>query len=123
MPQYSFQHPQTDEIKTIIMSMREEHKYKDENGVKWERVWDIPQARIDGKLQCWNSAKFVEKTGRMKGTIGDLQDYSKELSQQRAKESPDGKDPLAKKAREKWEAERPGKKWKEKPDKDLIIEV
>ena len=92
MPLYSFSHPQTGEIKDIFFNMKDEPKeFTDEDGVKWSREWSSPQLNTQGSIDPWSNADFVNKTAG-KGTMGDLLDRSKELSDQRAQEA-GGKDP------------------------------
>lgn len=83
MPEYYYSHPATEEVVSIVQSMHDIHEYTDENGTKWNRLWTKPLASIDSKIDPNNSREFVEKTRNKKGTIGDLFDQSKELSQQR----------------------------------------
>lgn len=97
MPIYIFKHPETEEYKEIVQTMNEEHVYTDESGLKWKRVFTIPNATIDTKDDAWSHNGFVEKTGKMKGTVGDVLDYSSELSAKRA-EANGGEDPVKRKA-------------------------
>lgn len=96
MPIYLFKNPKTGITKEIIQKMNDEHTYE-EDGVKWERVFLVPNASIDTKVKPDDKVKFIEKTGNMKGTVGDMLDYSAELSEERAKSSDDGQDPVKKK--------------------------
>ena len=102
MPIYIFKHPETEEYKEVIQTMNEEHIYIDEFGLEWKRVFTIPNATIDTKDDAWNHNRFVEKTGKMKGTVGDMLDYSSELSAKRA-ESNGGEDPVKRKAFDDYE--------------------
>jgi len=70
---------------------------KDDEGVEWKRVFSMPQASQNTKIDPYNPSDFVEKTRTKKGTYGDLLDASKELSEHRAKDSADGVDPVQKK--------------------------
>ena len=97
MPIYTYKHPETDEHIDVVQGMNEDHVYHDESGLEWKRVYSIPNASIDTKDDAWNHNGFVEKTGKMKGTVGDVLDYSSELSQRRA-ESNGGEDPVKRKA-------------------------
>jgi len=83
MPEYIFEHPKTKKQVSIIQSINDVHEYW-EDGVKFDRVWCNPQLNTaGGKIDAFDKKKFVDKTGRMKGTYGDLLDYSKELSEER----------------------------------------
>jgi predicted nucleic acid-binding Zn ribbon protein len=97
MPIYIYKNPDTKEFIEIIQTMSEEHIYVDEFGLEWKRVFTVPHASIDTKNDAWSHNDFVEKTGKMKGTVGDVLDYSAELSERRAQS--DGKeDPVKRKA-------------------------
>lgn len=97
MPIYIYKNPDTEEYKEVIQTMNEEHIYIDEFGLEWKRVFTVPHASIDTKDDAWDHNRFVEKTGKMKGTVGDALDYSAELSAKRA-ESNGGEDPIKRKA-------------------------
>ena len=94
---YIFKHPETEEHKEVIQGMNEEHIHIDESGLEWKRVFIAPHASIDTKDDAWDHNGFVEKTGKMKGTIGDVLDYSSELSEKRAGAN-GGEDPVKRKA-------------------------
>jgi len=96
MPIYLYKNPETGISKEIIQKMNAEHVYE-EDGVKWERVFLSPNASIDTKLNASDKVGFIEKTGKMKGTVGDMLDYSAELSEERASKSGNGEDPVKKK--------------------------
>ena len=92
MPIYVFKHPEKEQYTEIAQSMSEKHVYFDNNGLQWERVYFSPQFNTHGKIDAFDNKGFVDKTGKMKGTYGDLMDYSKELSEER--ESKMGYDPV-----------------------------
>lgn len=120
MPEYIYQHPKTKEVKTIIQSMNEDHSYS-EGGIKWNRVWSNPQLNTKGSVDPFDEKKFVEKTGNMKGTIGDMFDYSAEMSERRASKA--GKDPVKEKLFKDYEKETGKKHLMDRPTKfenDLI---
>jgi predicted nucleic acid-binding Zn ribbon protein len=97
MPIYIYKNPDTKEFIEIIQTLSEEHIDVDEFGLEWKRVFTVPHASIDTKNDAWSHNDFVEKTGKMKGTVGDVLDYSAELSERRAQS--DGKeDPVKRKA-------------------------
>jgi hypothetical protein len=77
------------------------------------RVFTVPQANIDTKINPNDINALVEKTGKMKGTIGDLWDASKEYSEMRAKQTKDGVDPIKKKALKNYAKVRKGKEYKD----------
>lgn len=109
MPEYLYQHPETQEIKSIIQSIHDKHEYVDETGLKWNRIYTVPQMGIDTKMNAdTTSREFSEKTKNKRGNLGDLMDQSKELSEARKKMY--GKDPVKKKYWEDWSKKRKGKK-------------
>ena len=102
MPLYLFEHPDTGEVVEVVQKMNDFHIYIDYDGLEWNRVWVAPNASVDSASQVnpWDEKAFVKKTDDKHGTVGDLWDYSRELSEKRiAKE---GKDPI----KEKWSKER-----------------
>jgi hypothetical protein len=109
MPTYIYKHPQREEYIEIIQSMNEKHIFFDEEGIEWKRVWTNPQLNTESSIDPFNSKAFVEKTGNMKGTYGDLQNYSKELSEQR-KKIHGGVDPVQQKYFKQYSKERKGAK-------------
>lgn len=110
MPNYLFRNPKTGSIVQIFQFMEEDHIYS-ENGIQFERIFTIPNAQIDSKID--SAQKFAEKTGRMKGTLGEIWDYSQELSEQRAREN-GGEDPIRQKAEQNYSKKRRGMKYKNK---------
>jgi hypothetical protein len=83
MPFYLFKNPITKEIVEVFQAMKDEHIFIDSNGIEYERIYTIPQASIDSKIDAFSSSDFVEKTRNKKGTIGDLWQASRELSEKR----------------------------------------
>lgn len=93
MPQYVYTNGK--ETKTVFQSMNEPHVYS-ENGIEWKRVYVNPQLNVKGsKIDPYSKKEFIDKTGRMKGTYGDLLDYSAEMSAARAEK--DGEDQVKRK--------------------------
>lgn len=89
MPIYLFQHPVTKEISEVFQTMNQEHTLFDEKGIKYERLYTSPNCSIDSKIDPFSSRDFAEKTRNKKGTIGDLLNKSKELSEKRGGDSSD----------------------------------
>ena len=104
---YLYQHPETGEIKEVIQGMNDVHEYE-EDGVKWKRIFTVPQTSIDRKVDPFSKNAFIDKT---KGdtTMGDLWDRSRELSDKRAQESGEGVDPVKKKYIRDYKKKRGGK--------------
>ena len=121
MPIYLYKNPKTNKTVSVFQSMNEPHSYS-ENGVQFERVFTIPNAQIDTEFDIDSSSKFVEKTGKMKGTLGEIWDYSQELSDKRAAKY-DGVDPMRAKAEEKYSKKRRGMKYKSKVNPSEIPNI
>lgn len=86
MPLYIYLNSETQEYVEIFQKMSDVHEYFGENGdeTTWKRVFTIPTASFDSKIDPFKASEFARKTGSKKGTYGDLLDKSAELSQQRA---------------------------------------
>jgi len=100
MPLYEFEDSEG-KRNEFYYSVKEHPKigeiHVDDEGKEWKRVFSIPTASSDTKIDPNNPADFVVKTGNKKGTYGDLLDASKELSEKRAQQSGEGVDPIQKK--------------------------
>jgi hypothetical protein len=98
MPEYLYQHPNTKEVMTLLQKMTDEHEFIDTEGIKWQRLFGHVGLSMDSQaIDPFSEKQFLEKTANMKGTMGDMMDYSKELSSQR--EATLGKeDPIKRKA-------------------------
>jgi hypothetical protein len=117
MPTYIYKHPNDEIYKEIVQTMNEAHVYF-EDDVEWKRVFTIPQASIDSHVDPFSSKEFVEKTGKMKGTYGDLIDYSSEMSNKR-EEKCGTEDPIKRKFFNEYKKKN---KVKHVQDKPKIIE-
>lgn len=109
MPIYTYEHPETGETVDIVQTMSEEHSYTDENGLKWSRVFSVPNASSDARIDANDPSAFVEATRNKKGTFGDMLDKSKELSEQRAAKN-GGIDPVKEKFLKDYSDKRKGAK-------------
>ncbi len=107
MPIYIYKHPEEDIYEEVVQGMNDPHVFS-KDGIEWQRVFLSPNAAISSSDDPFSSNAFVEKTANMKGTFGDMMDYSAELSQKRAEKS-GGEDPLKKKMFSDYE-KRVGKK-------------
>jgi len=96
MPIYMYQHPLTGEVIEIIQGMNEEHTYTDPKKTKWNRIFTSPNASFDTQVDPFSKSDYMKATENKSGTVGDLMDYSKELSQERASKN-GGVDPVAEK--------------------------
>jgi len=93
MPIYIYQNPITEECIEIVQSMNDEHKYIDEKGLEWKRVFIGSQLKTESSINPWDKNDFVEKTKNVKGSYGDILDRSAELSHKRAEQN-GGIDPI-----------------------------
>ena len=108
MPIYIYKHPTEEEYEEVVQSMNDPHTYS-KDGVEWERVFFAPNMAVSATDDPFSANNYVEKTANMKGTVGDLLDYSAELSERRA-EINGGVDPVKQKAPEKYSKSTGGKK-------------
>jgi len=95
VPLYVYKHPTEEKYKEVVQGMNDPHSFSEE-GVEWKRVFLSPNAAISNRPDPFDSNSFVEKTANMKGTFGDMMNYSAELSEKRA-ERIGGEDPLKRK--------------------------
>jgi hypothetical protein len=105
MPLYRYRNPTTGEIKEIYQKMKDKHEYK-ENDKAWDRLFDLPNYSIDSMADPYNPQDFVKATNK-KGSVQDLFDRSRELSEKR--KDKDGKDLVKEKYMDNWEKTRKGK--------------
>jgi hypothetical protein len=96
MPIYIYKHPDEEHYTEEVQGMNDKHVYFDSDGLEWKRVFTIPNASIDSRIDPHSSKEFIEKTGNKKGSFGDMMDYSKEMSHARS-ESNGGVDPVKEK--------------------------
>lgn len=108
MARYNYQNPETEEVIEVIQTMSEEHVYFDENGLKWNRLFTVPQMSFDVKCDPHSEKDFAKITNKP-GTIGDLWDRSAELSEKRASKN-GGIDPVKEKYFEDYSKKRSGQK-------------
>ena len=107
MPIYVYKHPTEERYEEVVQSMSEPHTFS-KDGVEWQRIFLPPNTSISADADPFSQNSFVEKTANIKGTFGDMMDYSAELSEKRAAKS-GGEDPLKKKLFKDYE-KRVGKK-------------
>lgn len=108
MATYLYQHPVTKKVVEITQSTKDKHEYTDSEGVKYDRVWTIPQTSFNQQLDPFSSKSFVDKTRGKKLSVGDLWDMSAEMSDKRAGNS--GKDEVKMSYEKKETEKRKGKK-------------
>lgn len=117
MPIYLYKNKDTEEVREVLQKMDEKHVYFGEDGEEWERVWTVPNASIDSLSNCdpFDKRSHVEKTGNMKGTIGDLWNASREMSEKRA-EKIGAEDPVKRKFFDKYQKQNKTKHFADRPE-------
>lgn len=94
--------------------------HTDEKGDTWARVYVAGMQIISNVIKDPNNAaEFVEKTRNKKGSVGDLLDQAKELSEKRAQQN-GGVDPLQKKYFEDYKKKRNGVEHLEKKKQTFV---
>tara|TARA_Y100000361_G_scaffold149529_1_gene163900 strand:- start:70 stop:405 length:336 start_codon:yes stop_codon:yes gene_type:complete len=106
MPEYIYEHPETKEKITVWQSIHEAHEYE-VDGTAYDRVYTIPHASIDSKIDPNSESDFVNKTKAK--TYGELWDHSAEMSSQRS-DHYGGEDPVKKEFFKNNSEKRGGKK-------------
>ena len=112
MPEYLYENPDTGEQVSVWQSVHEEHSYEID-GVPFNRVYTIPNASIDTKIDPNSEKEFREKA---KGTIGDIWDQSAEASEKRATQH-GGQDPVKKQFFKDYSTKRKGAKHPKDPNR------
>ncbi len=107
MPYYVFKNPETEDIVEILQGINDPHKYFDESGTEWERVYTSPIIATDTKINPFSQKQFLDKTAKP-GTMGDIWDRSAELSHLRAEKN-GGVDPIKEKYKENYSKKRKGR--------------
>jgi hypothetical protein len=102
MPYYLIKNPDSEEIREIFFHMNDEKIYVDENGLKWNREFVVPQASIDANIDPYSKRAFMDKTNKA-GTFGEMMDLSKELSEKRGGSK---NDPIKKDYSKDWKQKR-----------------
>lgn len=85
---YIYQNPNTGKIKEVIQRMNDPHIYE-EDGIKWRRVFTLPQISMDTQGDPYDYKTFKRATDDKNLTVGDLIDKSRELSEKRGGDKSD----------------------------------
>jgi hypothetical protein len=118
MPLYTFEHPDSDgngPFIDVLQRMKDDHEYIDKDGAKWKRVFSVPNASIDTRIDDFSSNEFVNKTKDKGMTMGQLWEESKRASGRREKML--GKDPVKEKYFKNYSKKRSGMKHDNDPTK------
>ncbi len=127
MPTYSYINDETGETVDVIQTMKEPHVYFGKDGKQWRRIFYSPNASVDSisNLDPFDTKSYVEKTGKMKGTVGTLWDISKEASLRREQKL-GHEDPVKRQYFDNYEKEKKVKHFHDRPSKietkDAIID-
>lgn len=78
---YSYRNPVTGEIIDVVQGVDDEHRYVDENGLEYTRVFYAPNISIDSSPDITSREGFLKYTSNKKGTLGDLIEKSAEASE------------------------------------------
>ncbi len=105
MPLYTFEHPVTEEQQDVALGMNDDKVFIDENGTEWKRIFHIPNAAMDNDIDPFSKQQFLDKTNT-RGTVGDLMERSKEMSEKRTNKL--GYDPMKKKYFKEYSKKRNG---------------
>tara|TARA_R110002051_G_scaffold261860_1_gene321802 strand:+ start:846 stop:1214 length:369 start_codon:yes stop_codon:yes gene_type:complete len=111
VPEYLYENPDTGEQVSVWQSVHEEHSYEIE-GVPYSRVYTVPNAAIDTRIDPNSPSEFREKA---KGTLGDIWDQSAIASEKRTKQR--GEDPVKKQFFKDYSAKRRGAKHPKDPSR------
>jgi len=128
MPQYLYKKPNEELYVEITQSMSEVHRFIDKDGLEWKRVWQVPHAIVKSvsNMNPFNIREHVEKTGNMKGSVGNLWDISREMSEKRS-EKIGGEDPIKREYFNNYEKENKTKHFADKKTKfetkDAIVDI
>ena len=85
MPIYEYKHPETGKVIEVIQGMTDKHVFIDDQGVKWNRVFAVPNAAVDSDLDPFSEKDFIKHTAKKGMTHGDMTELSKNLSNKREK--------------------------------------
>lgn len=105
---YIYHHDEKNETVEVSQKMNDVHVYSGVFGNEegWRRVYTVPQACVDSDFDPRNKDEFIRR-GAKYGTLGDIMDKSRELSEKRAEK--DGVDDVKAKFFEDYKRARNGK--------------
>lgn len=106
---YIYHNDEKNETVEVFQKMMDIHVFSGISGNEegWRRVYTVPLASIDTKLDPNNKNEFIRRTEKYK-TLGETMDASAELSEKRA--SKEGRDEIKEKFFSDYAAARNGKK-------------
>ena len=86
MPIYVYKNEETGDFYEVLQKMTDDHVFFDpDTGVECKRVFTVPNASVDSfsNINPFDIKEATQKTAGFKGSVGDLWDISKDLSQKR----------------------------------------
>jgi hypothetical protein len=89
---YTFQHPETGQVIDVSQNANDKHVYIDSDGLKWNRVFNIPYTSSNTKADPFSAKDFSNAFENKKVKIGDITDCSAEMSAKREQRL--GSDPV-----------------------------
>jgi hypothetical protein len=121
MPEYTFFNTETEEYRDVFFKMNDKKIYSGEDGSevgKWRRVFHAPNASVDSvsNINPFDIKGAVEKTRNKKGSVGEMWDASREMSERR-QDKIGGEDPIKRKFFDSYEKSQGVKHFHDKPDK------
>lgn len=120
MSYYIFEHPKTKERIEVKQAMDDPHQYE-EDGVCWNRIFTVVNASVDSQIDPMSSQDFADKTGRKRGSLGDILDCSKECAEKR--EEMMGHDPVKAKWFKDYSSLRHGKKHPDQRNQEILDKI
>lgn len=107
MPLYIYFSKKLNKTVEIVQSMNEPHIYSEGKEI-FDRVFQVPQANTDTKLDPFKVSDFIKKTNQKSDNIGSLYDRSKEAALKRS-DLAGGVDPIAVNFRKEYSKKRAGR--------------
>ena len=98
---YLFQNPKTNETCEVSQPIDADHRFIDETGLEWERVFVNPNLQISAKIDPMSKDDFLKKTRAKNYNLGEVMDLSAEASEKRAGKM--GRDEVKEAAMKKYE--------------------
>ena len=96
MPLYSYIDERDGTVIELVQKMTDVHEAFAKDGYKLKRIFHIPNYAIDSSINAFSAKDFNRATLNKKGSLGDLMDLSKEMSEKRAQQA-GGLDPVKEK--------------------------
>jgi hypothetical protein len=112
---YLYRNPKTNKVIEVFQSIHDKHEYVNEAGLKYERVFTVPNTAIDSQIDPFSSKDFVNKTKNKNMSLGEMWDASRDASEKREKIQ--GKDSTKAKYFEKYAKTRRGMKHQSDPSR------